>query len=56
MKMVDIRPVKGLAARLLGSDSVLRRVLLAEPDSMPATEFVTKLGIYLFLLSEETSR
>lgn len=54
--MIDIQPLKRLASERLANDSFLRRALLAEPDSMPATEFVTKLGIYLLLLREETLR
>ncbi|MDV3277593.1 MAG: hypothetical protein LYZ69_03900 [Nitrososphaerales archaeon] len=52
-KFVDAKPLKRLASELLGSNSMLRRVLLSENDVMPATEFVAALRIYLFLLREE---
>ncbi|MDG7027515.1 MAG: hypothetical protein JRN16_03790 [Nitrososphaerota archaeon] len=52
--MVDTRPLKGLAVRILPSDSVLRRVLKSEPDEMEARDYLAKLGTWLLLLREET--
>ncbi len=50
---VDIRPVKRLASELLGSTSVLRRVLLSEEDMMTATDYVAKLGTWLAILDSD---
>lgn len=54
LRAVDTRPLKRLASERLASDSLLRRVLLAEPDSMSAVEFVAKLGTWLVMLREES--
>ncbi len=53
-KVIDIRPLKALAAERLASDSVLKRVLLTEPDSMPADDYLAKLGTWLAILREDT--
>jgi len=50
---VDIRPIKSLVVSLLPADSLLKRVLRSEPDKMPPTDFLAKLGTWLVLLSEE---
>jgi hypothetical protein len=50
---VDIRPLKRLSSELLGKDSMLRRVLDGERDTLSATEFVAKLGTWLAILGEE---
>ena len=52
---VDIRPLKRLAAEILPGDSVLRRVLLSEPDRMEARDYVAKLGTWQALLREESA-
>jgi hypothetical protein len=51
---VDMRPVKSVASRLLPADSLLRRVLSAEPDDLPPSDFLAKLGTWLALLREES--
>lgn len=51
--VVDIRPVKRLAAKLLSEDSVLRHVLAEEGDSLPAADFIAKLGTWLSILDKE---
>ncbi|MGH9918995.1 MAG: hypothetical protein ACRD6W_09030 [Nitrososphaerales archaeon] len=53
MKAVDIQPLKRLAAEILPVDSILRRVLASEPDSMNAVDYLAKLGTWLALLREE---
>jgi hypothetical protein len=53
VETVDIRPVKALAAELLPTNSLLRRVLSSEPDSMPPADYLAKLGTWLALLREE---
>jgi hypothetical protein len=50
---IDVRPIKSLAVSLLPVDSLLRRVLCSEPDKMPPTDFLAKLGTWLVLLREE---
>lgn len=51
--LVDIRPLKGLAAKILASDSVLRKILLSEPDEMERGDYLAKLGTWLAILREE---
>ncbi len=53
---VDIRPVKRLSSELLSPDSMLRRVLLSEEDTMPANEYAAKLGTWLAILKEDIRR
>ncbi len=50
---VDIRPLKRLAAKLLPESSTFRRVITEESDSMPATDYVSKLGTWLSILDGE---
>ncbi len=45
-KVVDINPLKKLATKLLPVDSVLRRVLLSEPDEMNARDYLAELGTW----------
>jgi hypothetical protein len=52
---VDIRGLKGFVASHYGSGSLLRRVLAAEPDRLPAEEFLGKLGTWLAILREEAA-
>lgn len=51
---LNIRPIKSVAVSLLPASSLLRKVLSSEPDDMPATDFLAKLGTWLTLLREET--
>lgn len=44
-----------MAAKMLPSDSVLRKVLKSEPDQIDARDYLAKLGTWLLLLREETS-
>lgn len=53
--MVDIRSLKRVAAKILPVDSILRKVLLSEPDSLEAREYLAKLGTWLLLLREESA-
>jgi hypothetical protein len=53
MTQVDIRPLKTLSSELLPQDSMLRRVLLSEPDVIPASDYACKLGTWLVILKEE---
>ncbi|MDG6925731.1 MAG: hypothetical protein JRN09_04195 [Nitrososphaerota archaeon] len=54
--VVDIRPLKTLSTKLLPPESMLRRVLLGEADAMPASDYASKLGTWLAILREETTR
>jgi hypothetical protein len=51
--VVDIRPLKGLATKVLASDSTLRKILLSEPDEMEPRDYLAKLGTWLAILREE---
>lgn len=55
MRVVDIEPLKRLAAEILPGDSILRRVLLSEPGRMEARDYLAKLGTWQVLLREEFS-
>ena len=52
---VDIRALKEFAATKFGSSSLLRKVLAAEPDKLPAEELVGKIGTWLAILREDTA-
>jgi hypothetical protein len=51
---VDIRPLKKFAIAKCGSSSLLKKVLLVEPDRLAAQEFVGKMGTWLAILREES--
>ena len=51
---VDIRALKRSVTSSFGSSSLLRKVVLAEPDYLPAEELVGKIGTWLAILREET--
>ncbi len=51
--LVSIRPIKQWAATRLGGDSTLRKVIEREEETVPAAEFVGKLGVWLQLLDVE---
>ncbi|QQG48284.1 MAG: hypothetical protein HY247_05910 [archaeon] len=50
---VDIRPLKEFVATKCRPDSVLRRVILSEPDLVSITDLAAKLGTWLSILREE---
>ena len=52
-RLVDIRPLKTYVAAEFRSSSLLRRVLTQEPDLVPASDFVGKLGTWLAILKED---
>jgi hypothetical protein len=52
--MIDIRALKQSVASKFGSPLVLRKVLLAEPDRLPAEELIGKIGTWLAILREES--
>ena len=51
---VDIRALKTFVAAKFGPASILRKVLLAEPDRIPTEELIGKIGTWLAILREET--
>ena len=51
--VVDIRPLKAYASAKFRSSSLLSRVLTQEPDLVPASDFVGKLGTWLAILKED---
>jgi hypothetical protein len=52
---VDIRGLKEFVNVKFGSGSLLRKVLAAEPDRLPAEELVGKIGTWLAILREEAA-
>ncbi len=48
---IDIRPLKRLASERLSEGSVLRRVLLLEPDFMSPAAYSAKLGTWLAIMT-----
>lgn len=52
--MVDIVALKRSVASEFRSPSILRKVMLAEPDRLPAEELVGKIGTWLAILREES--
>jgi hypothetical protein len=53
--IVDIRSLKRLAEKILPNDSILRKVLLSEPDSLEARDYLPKLAKWLAILREEST-
>jgi hypothetical protein len=50
---IDIRSLKTLATEILPNGSILRAVLIREPDILSPHDFVAKLGTWLEILDEE---
>jgi hypothetical protein len=50
---VDIRALKRFVAAKFGVPSLLRKVMVVEPDHLPAQELVGKIGTWLAILREE---
>ena len=51
---VDIRALKDFVTTKFGSNSFLRKVIITEPDHLPAEEFIGKIGTWLAILREES--
>jgi hypothetical protein len=51
---IDIRVLKNFVSARFESSSLLRKVIVAEPDYLPAEELVGKIGTWLAILREET--
>lgn len=51
---VDIRALKTFVATKFGPPSILRKVMLAEPDRLPAEELIGKIGTWLAILKEDS--
>jgi hypothetical protein len=54
-QVVSLVELKSAARKLLKPDSALRNVILSEPDSIPASEALVKIGIFSRLLQNEIS-
>jgi len=54
--VVSIVELKELARRLLRSNSVLRMLILSEPDYLARQECLIKLMVYVKLLYQELKR
>ena len=52
--VVDIRPLKAYVSTKFRSSSFLSKVLAQEPDLVPASDFVGKLGTWLTILKEDS--
>jgi hypothetical protein len=50
---VDIRALKRFVASKFGSHSLIGKVMLVEPDVVPVTEIVGKVGTWLAVLRED---
>ncbi|MDG6987837.1 MAG: hypothetical protein JRN21_00735 [Nitrososphaerota archaeon] len=50
---VDIRALKRWVASKFGSHSLIGKVMLVEPDFVPVTEIVGKVGTWLTVLRED---
>ncbi|MDG6919517.1 MAG: hypothetical protein JRN62_08825 [Nitrososphaerota archaeon] len=50
---VDIRALKRWVASKFGSHSLIGKVILEEPDIVPVTEIVGKVGTWLAVLRED---
>jgi hypothetical protein len=53
---VQLAPVKEFARRRLSAYPITRRIILQEPDEMPAPEFVAKCRLWLQLLELDQDR
>jgi hypothetical protein len=51
-RQISLRRIKSYALRL-PSESLLREILLREPDKIDALEFVVKVPVWLYLLEKE---
>jgi len=54
--MISLVEIKGLARDRLSEDSMLRRLILAEPDYLPELEAAAKTDLFGRLLHEELGR
>ncbi len=50
---INISSLKALATEILPNGSILRAVLIREPDILSPNDFVAKLGTWLEILDEE---
>ena len=50
MNTVDIRPLKQLVRKDFPRDAAVRKVILSEPDEVPAEEYPIKLLSWLKLM------
>lgn len=53
---LNIRAIKDWAARNLPDDSVLRSVIVSEPDELTMEAYFAKMDIWLKLVKREASR
>ena len=52
-EFVSLSKLKDAARKLLPTDSIVRRVITAEPDTLPLAEAVSKFKVFDSLLVEE---
>ena len=53
VESVSLLKLKDATRRLLPADSIARRVITAEPDTLPLTEAIPKFKVFDSLLVEE---
>jgi len=54
--LIDIRRLKTFAYDNLPRSSILRDLLLSEPDELPKTEFMVKIGLWLKISRRELAK
>ena len=55
-ELTSLVPLKSLARQMLPSTSILREILLAQPDWLPRSEAIAKLEIFVQLLYRELGK
>jgi len=52
-RLIDLKPIKRLASKLLNSQSIFRKVIIQEENMLSAKDYCVKLETWLLLLEEE---
>jgi hypothetical protein len=52
-ELLDMRKLKALSEKLLPPRSLLRKIILSEPDYIPRPEGLVKLPLFAKMLDEE---
>lgn len=52
-ELLDMRKLKSLAEKLLPQSSLLRKIIMSEPDYIPRSEGLVKLPLFARMLHEE---
>jgi len=54
--LINIRRLKTFALANLPRSSILRDLLLSEPDELPKTDFIVKIGLWLKISRRELAK